>query len=69
MSTIEELVNSGAISRIKAEMDKRDQPMRLLYGTPGFIEWLNKFCKAHNRRTDLEMRRRQNKSTRSSMNS
>jgi hypothetical protein len=40
MSTIEELVNSGAISRIEAEMDKRYQPMRLLYGTPGFIEWL-----------------------------
>jgi hypothetical protein len=41
MSTIEHLVNSGAISRIEAEMDKRQQPMRLLYGTPGFIGWLN----------------------------
>lgn len=40
MSTIEELVSSGAISRIEAELNSRDQPMRLLYGTPGFIGWL-----------------------------
>src|ERR1700733_6008804 len=40
MSTIEQLVNSGTISRIEAEME-RQQPMRLLYGTPGFIGWLN----------------------------
>jgi hypothetical protein len=41
MSTIEELVNSSAISRIEVEMARRDQPMRLLYGTPTFITWLN----------------------------
>jgi hypothetical protein len=40
MSTIEELVLNGAISRIEVEMTKRDQPLRLLYGTPDFIEWL-----------------------------
>jgi hypothetical protein len=41
MSTIEELVESNAISRIEVEMGLRDQPMRLLYGTPGFVGWLN----------------------------
>jgi hypothetical protein len=40
MSTIRELVDSGAISRIDVEMGRREQPMRLLYGTPGFIAWL-----------------------------
>jgi hypothetical protein len=45
MLTIEQLVSTGAISRIEAEMDCRQQPMRLLYGTPGFIGWLNKILK------------------------
>ena len=42
MSTIEDLVASGAISRIEVEMTGREQAQRLLYGTPGFIEWLRK---------------------------
>jgi hypothetical protein len=41
MPTIEELVEANAISRIEVEMELRDQPMRLLYGTPGFVTWLN----------------------------
>lgn len=40
MSTIEDLVNGGAISRIEVEMTNRDQPLRLLYGTPDFLRWL-----------------------------
>jgi hypothetical protein len=45
MSTIEELVEANAISRIEVEMGARDQPMRLLYGTPGFISWLDELVK------------------------
>jgi hypothetical protein len=41
MSTIEELVESNALSRIEVEMGLEDQPLRLLYGTPGFVDWLN----------------------------
>jgi len=41
MPTIEELVEANAISRIEVAMELRDQPMRLLYGTPGFVTWLN----------------------------
>jgi hypothetical protein len=40
MSTIEGLVERGAISRIDVALDVGEQPLRLLYGTPGFIEWL-----------------------------
>ena len=40
MSTIEELVGAGAISKIEVEMTNREQPLRLLYGTPDFIAWL-----------------------------
>ena len=40
MSTIEDLVAAGAILPIEVEMSAGDQPMRLLYGTPGFISWL-----------------------------
>src|SRR5262245_2767873 len=40
MSTIEELVDAGAISKIEVEMTYREQPQRLLYGTPDFIAWL-----------------------------
>ena len=42
MPTIEHLVATGAISRIEVELDGREQAQRLLYGTPGFIEWLGK---------------------------
>ena len=41
MSTIEELVEANAISRIEVELGLQDQPMRLLYGTPGFTGWLD----------------------------
>ena len=41
MSTIEELVAAGEILPIEVEMSAGDQPMRLLYGTPGFICWLD----------------------------
>jgi len=40
MPTITDLVDSGAIVRIDVELAPRDQPLRLLYGTPQFIEWL-----------------------------
>lgn len=40
MSTLEELVEAEAISRIEVEIGLREQPMRLLYGTPGFVGWL-----------------------------
>jgi hypothetical protein len=40
MTTIEELVATNAISRIQVEMHPRDQELRLLYGTPEFVEWL-----------------------------
>ena len=40
MPTIAELVDSGAILKIEVELSPRDQPLRLLYGTPQFIEWL-----------------------------
>jgi hypothetical protein len=42
MSTIEDLVAAGAISRIEVELNGREQAQRLLYGTPDFIEWLRK---------------------------
>jgi hypothetical protein len=41
MTTIAVLVARGAISKIEVELASRDQPARLLYGTPGFIQWLN----------------------------
>jgi hypothetical protein len=40
MPTIATLVDSGAIKRIDVELHPREQPQRLLYGTPGFIVWL-----------------------------
>ena len=40
MPTITDLVDSGAIVRIDVELAPRDQPLRLLYGTPQFIECL-----------------------------
>src|ERR1700691_2442719 len=40
MSTIEDLVAAGAILPIEVEMSAGDQPMRLLFGTPGFTSWL-----------------------------
>ena len=41
MSTIELLIETNAISKIEVQLGARDQPMRLLYGTPEFIDWLN----------------------------
>ncbi|MCP9628988.1 hypothetical protein NML43_17980 [Rhodopseudomonas palustris] len=40
MSTIQTLVDSGALIRIEVDLAAGEQPARLLYGTPGFIEWL-----------------------------
>ena len=40
MPTIADLVSSGAIVKIDVELAPRDQPLRLLYGTPQFISWL-----------------------------
>ncbi|MFC0239162.1 hypothetical protein [Rhodopseudomonas telluris] len=40
MSTIQHLVDSGALIRIEVDLAAGEQPARLLYGTPGFIEWL-----------------------------
>ena len=45
MTTIEELVEANAISRIQVEMHPRDHEMRLLYGTPDFIDWLGGLTK------------------------
>ena len=41
MPTITTLIEGGAISPIEVELSPREQPMRLLYGTPGFIQWLD----------------------------
>jgi hypothetical protein len=40
MSTIEALIERNAISKIEVVLGFRDQPVRLLYGTPDFIKWL-----------------------------
>jgi hypothetical protein len=40
MTTIADLVADGAIMKIEVELSPRDQPLRLLYGTPQFVEWL-----------------------------
>jgi hypothetical protein len=40
MPTITDLVDNGAIVRIEVELAPRDQPLRLLYGTPQFVVWL-----------------------------
>jgi hypothetical protein len=44
MTTIEQLVEANAISRIQVEMHPRDQELRLLYGTPDFIDWLGRLA-------------------------
>ena len=38
--TIATLIEAGAIIRIEVELAPREQPTRLLFGTPGFIRWL-----------------------------
>jgi hypothetical protein len=40
MPTIADLVQRGAIVKIDVELAPRDQPLRLLYGTPQFVAWL-----------------------------
>jgi hypothetical protein len=40
MPTITDLLASGAIIKIDVELAPRDQPLRLLYGTPQFVDWL-----------------------------
>ncbi len=46
MPTITDLVDSGAIVKIDVELASRDQPLRLLYGTPQFIEWLREILRS-----------------------
>lgn len=41
MPTATDLVNSGAILKIEVALAPHDQPLRLLYGTPDFVQWLN----------------------------
>jgi hypothetical protein len=40
MPTIADLLSCGAIVKIEVDLAARDQPLRLLYGTPQFIAWL-----------------------------
>jgi hypothetical protein len=40
MPTIADLLDRGVLVKIEVELAPRDQPLRLLYGTPQFIEWL-----------------------------
>ncbi len=40
MPTVADLVNSGAILKIEVALAPRDQPLRLLFGTPDFVQWL-----------------------------
>jgi hypothetical protein len=41
MITIADLVERGSIIPIEVNLGAREQPMRLLYGTPGFVAWLS----------------------------
>jgi hypothetical protein len=47
MPTITDLVDSGAIIKIDVELAPREQPLRLLYGTPQFIEWLQELLRGN----------------------
>jgi hypothetical protein len=40
MPTISDLVDSGVLVKIDVELAPHEQPMRLLYGTPEFVAWL-----------------------------
>jgi hypothetical protein len=40
MLTIDDLLRQNAIRKIDVSLDAGEQPVRLLYGTPGFIDWL-----------------------------
>jgi hypothetical protein len=40
MPAIPDLLESGAIVKIEVELGPVEQPLRLLYGTPQFIDWL-----------------------------
>lgn len=42
MATLLELVASGDLVKIEVELEGTDQPWRVLYGTPEFINWLEK---------------------------
>lgn len=42
MSTFDSLIGDGEIRRIEVELGPKELPRRLLFGTPGFIEWLEK---------------------------
>lgn len=49
MPTIATLQDSGAIARIDVELGPREQPRRLLYGVPGFINWLDDLVRGDDR--------------------
>src|ERR1700743_2848907 len=40
MPTIQDMGNSGTLVKSEAGLAPHCQPSRLLYGTPGFVEWL-----------------------------
>lgn len=40
MDAFDKLIAEGSLIKIKVELEREDLPVRLLYGTPGFIQWL-----------------------------
>jgi hypothetical protein len=40
MITLDYLLGSGAIVQIEVELGPNELPQRLLYGTPGFVQWV-----------------------------
>jgi hypothetical protein len=42
MPTISDLVDRGALLKIDVELGSHEQPVRLLYGTPDFVLWLQR---------------------------
>jgi hypothetical protein len=42
IATVAHLVETGAIIKIDVDLGPQEQPMRLLYGTPDFIRWLER---------------------------
>jgi hypothetical protein len=40
MPAISDLVDRGALVKIEVELAPHEQPLRLLYGTPDFVTWL-----------------------------
>jgi len=42
MASLEDLVENGSIVRIEIGLPARELPERLLFGTPDFVQWLEK---------------------------